>query len=264
MNRRRFAGSLLPIPFAAWASGCVTAPMSASLRVLTYNVHHGEGEDGRPDLDRLARVIASTRPDLVALQEIDQRAQRTGRVDQAAEYARLTGFHHVFGRAMEFQGGAYGQALLSRWPLTTFEVHPLPNPAPREPRIALAGILSPPGFPPLRFAGTHLDHAEDDGNRWAQAGRLLELFNDSKVPTILAGDFNARPDSRVMARFGPGWLDTSSGNPMPTIPARSPTVRIDYVLCRPVRAWRVRSSAVVDEPNASDHRPLIVELEFRP
>ena len=61
------------------------------MRILTYNIHHGEGLDGRIDLPRIAAVIAAQRPDLVALQEVDRNARRSGGVDQAAELGRLTG-----------------------------------------------------------------------------------------------------------------------------------------------------------------------------
>jgi endonuclease/exonuclease/phosphatase family metal-dependent hydrolase len=86
-------------------------------------------------------------------------------VDQAAELARLTGLHFAYGKAMDYQGGAYGQALLSRWPLTEFVVHPLPNPTQVEPRIAISAQVRPPGQPGFRFVGTHLDANRDDTAR---------------------------------------------------------------------------------------------------
>lgn len=85
------------------------------IRVLTYNIHHGEGLDGKVDLGRIAQVIQQAAPDVVALQEVDLGTERTGRVDQAAELGRLTGLHAVFGKAFDYSGGRYGAALLSRW-----------------------------------------------------------------------------------------------------------------------------------------------------
>lgn len=84
----------------------------------------------------------------MALQEVDQKTTRTGGVDQAAELARFTGLRFRYGKAMDYQGGAYGQALLSRWPLEEFTVHALPNPANVEPRIAISATVRPPGRPP--------------------------------------------------------------------------------------------------------------------
>ncbi len=247
--------------------GATAAPAHAAtpaaprtLRVLSYNVHHGEGDDGKLDLPRLAAVITASRADLVALQEVDQRTKRTGGIDQAAELARLTGHHVAYGKAMDYQGGAYGQALLSRWPLEDFVVHALPNPANVEPRIAISATVRPPGLPALRFIGTHLDATRDDTARWQQALRLNELFAHDTAPTIFVGDFNARPDTRVMKALFEHFADASAASPAPTSPAKQPTARIDYVLLRPAPAWRVVSSKVLPEAVASDHRPLLVEL----
>ena len=91
------------------------------LRVLTYNIHHGEGMDGRFDLPRLAGIMTSADPDLIALQEVDQGTERAGGVDQVAELGRLTGMRPVFGKAMDFQGGAYGVGVLSRKPIRRVE-----------------------------------------------------------------------------------------------------------------------------------------------
>ena len=61
------------------------------LRVLTYNIHHGEGTDGKFDYERLARVINGLKPDVAALQEVDRNTRRANGVDQAALLAKLTG-----------------------------------------------------------------------------------------------------------------------------------------------------------------------------
>src|SRR5687768_6315860 len=82
------------------------------VRVLTYNIHHGEGTDRRFDLERLAAVIKSVNPDLVGLQEVDEKTARSNGVDQAARLGELTGMHAIFGKAMDYQGGAYGLAIL--------------------------------------------------------------------------------------------------------------------------------------------------------
>jgi endonuclease/exonuclease/phosphatase family metal-dependent hydrolase len=247
--------------FATAAIAQAAAPATPrTLRVLSYNIHHGEGVDGKLELTRLGAIIASSGADLVALQEVDQKATRTKGIDQAAELAALTGLHHAYGKAMDFQGGAYGQALLSRWPLENFTVHPLPNPAKVEPRIAISATVRPPGLPPVRFIGTHLDATRDETARVQQTAKLNELFATDDTLTILVGDFNARPDTNPMKPLLAVWADASIGNPQPTIPAKNPTSRIDYVLLRPAGVWRVVSSTVLPEAVASDHRPLLVEL----
>src|SRR5690606_4366306 len=97
------------------------------LRVLSYNIHHAEGVDGKLDLERIAEVIRAAKPDLVALQEVDRNARRTGSVDQPAELARLTEMQVVFGSNIELQGGHYGNAVLSRFPIASERNHLLPN-----------------------------------------------------------------------------------------------------------------------------------------
>jgi endonuclease/exonuclease/phosphatase family metal-dependent hydrolase len=261
MNRRQFASLL---PSLALGAGCtaITPPVARPIRILSYNLHHGEGVDGKLDLERIARVIRDSRADLVALQEVDVLAQRTGKVDQAAEYRRLTGLQGEFGKAIDLQGGAYGQVLLSRWPLTDFQVELLPNPRNREQRIAVSASVQPPGWPVLRFIGAHLDATRTDEDRWLQAERLLTAFNGS-YPAILAGDFNDQPESRVMRRLLESWEDTAAENPQPTIPVENPRDRIDFILVRPRGNWRVVRSEVLPEAVASDHRPLLTEIALR-
>lgn len=258
MDRRSF---LVSLGAAAVAAGCRSAAESPGrFRVLTYNTHHGEGEDGRLDLGRIARVVRESGADLVALQELDIRTRRTGGVDQGAEYRRLIGFDGRFGRAIDFEGGHYGQMLLCRWPMEEPEVIALPNPSRREQRIAMATRVRIPGGPVLRFVGLHLDATRDDGDRFLQARRLVELFGGEAGPTVLAGDFNDTPGSRVMRAFDGRWKDAAEGNPEPTNPAGTPRTRIDFVLHSGFRGWRVGRALALPEAAASDHRPLLVEF----
>ncbi|HEY5909649.1 MAG TPA: endonuclease/exonuclease/phosphatase family protein [Verrucomicrobiae bacterium] len=265
MNRRSFLLSLAVVAAGGCSANRLRRAETRSLRVLTYNVHHGEGVDGRLDLDRIATVIRAASPDLVALQEVDRYARRTGGIDQTATYARLTGLHAWFGAAMPFQGGEYGQALLSRWPLQQPTVLPLPGTRGREPRIVVTAIVDIPRLGRIRLAGLHLDAGQDDGDRWTQAGALLQGLKSDSVRTLLAGDFNATPESRVMQRIlapGNGWVDTAGQWAAPTIPAESPKSRIDFVLASPPAAWQTLKSEVIPELAASDHRPVLVEISL--
>jgi endonuclease/exonuclease/phosphatase family metal-dependent hydrolase len=233
--------------------------------VLTYNIHHGEGVDARLDLDRIARLIVQLDPDLVALQEVDQNTQRTGSVDQAAELGLRTSRHVMFGKSMDYSGGGYGNAVLSRWPIERHATHALPSSAEREPRSALEVIVSPgTSAVPLRFISTHLDHTRDAKDRMAQVERINSLFVQTNgLPVILAGDFNALAETAVVRNLLPVWADASANNPQPTVPAQAPRSRIDYVFVRPAAGWRILRSTVIEESVASDHRPLLVELEWR-
>jgi endonuclease/exonuclease/phosphatase family metal-dependent hydrolase len=244
-------------------SGCSTVSQtkSATLTVLTYNIHHGEGTDAKLDLERIARIIRTENPDVVALQEVDQKTERTASIDQAAELARLTGLHHAFGKAMDYRGGAYGQAILSRWPIKNAQIHQLPQRAGREPRILfVAQIESPHGD--LTFATTHLDHQLEEV-RLEQARALNKILAETKIPALLCGDFNAGPESSTMKFLTELWLDTAGQNATNTIPAATPRKRIDYILAAPKQNWTPETSRVLAEPIASDHRPVLTRVTLK-
>ncbi len=129
-------------------------PPPAGLRVLSFNIRTGTGMDGKRDLGRIAKVITDCQPDVVLLQEVDKNCARSGKTDQPAELARLTGWHVVFGAAMPLQGGEYGQAILSRTALENPQIHRLPGPG--EPRIALAATTTT-GLGTITVVTVHLD-----------------------------------------------------------------------------------------------------------
>ena len=192
--------ALLLACLSACQHGTHQPSMPLQLRVLTYNIHHGEGMDGRFDYERLARVIRSATLDLVALQEVDSQTARSAGVDQAAKLGELTGMHAIFGKAMDFQGGGYGEALLSRVPFVRTRNHPLPAGAGYEPRVLLEGVVRiGDSGGPLRFFGTHLDQ-EQTSERLNQARAIASVAgNDGDGLMILCGDLNASPDSAPLA-----------------------------------------------------------------
>jgi endonuclease/exonuclease/phosphatase family metal-dependent hydrolase len=246
---------LAAICLTSFATTLPAAP--PEVRVLTYNIHHGEGTDGKLDLERIAKVITAARPDIVALQEVDAKTHRTGNVDQAAELAKLTKMQVAFGAAMKFDGGEYGNAILSRWPLGDVQVHKLPRDSAEspEPRVVVESVVTPPleGVPPFAFASTHLCHLSA-ATRAAQTAALDELFQQRKLPLLLAGDFNARseqPPMQVLLAKDGSWIDLTAKISV-----------IDYVLTRRGDGWRVRSAEALDEPVASDHLPVLAVLEW--
>lgn len=156
--------------------------------------------------------------------------------------------------------------LLSRWALREPRVIRLPGSPGREPRIAVSALVDVPELGRIRWVGLHLDASREDGDRWEQVGALAQECGKDGIPTLLAGDFNATPDSRVMQRLleaASDWEDTAGEWAAPTIPAASPRLRIDYVLASPRGVWRTVESTVLAEPVSSDHRPLLVALRQR-
>jgi len=236
------------------ALACVAAPVVAGetrpLRVLTWNLQHGVGEDHKLDLQRIASVIRDAKPDLVALQEIDQNCRRSGKIDQAAELAKLTGLTGIFGQAMDFDGGAYGQAILSRYPISSHKVHPLPGKG--EPRIAIEALVSIDGKQ-LRFITAHLDL--DATQRLAQAQVLVKLTAAATPAAILCGDFNDTPGSPPLAVFSPDWTTVPKNDPPLTYPAHKPNQEIDHMFAKGISP--TEPLVVLPEALASDHRPLL-------
>lgn len=237
------------------------------ITVLSYNIHHGEGADGRVDLERIAAVIRNAEPDLVALQEVDRYTRRTGLINQAQELACRTGMQYLFGRTIDYQGGMYGNAVLTRLPVNGFANRALPFTPGREPRgVIHLHVYSGPtesGHSIFRFFATHLDVSEAD--RLNAVPALLEFaMEEPEMPSLLAGDMNALPDSAPMKLLNKGWQVAETGQPLPTYPAAAPTRQLDYILYRPADRWRVLEVRVLEETIASDHRPILAVLELLP
>lgn len=232
-----------------------TAP--DTLRVLAYNIHHGEGMDGVVDLERIAALILKLDPDVVTLQEVDSVVARTNGVDQAVELGRLTGYEPVFSEFMPYQGGGYGMAVLSRWPVDASASLRLPDGP--EPRTSLSvTVRSPRTGHRVRIVGVHFYRSEVE--RLAQAKMTEELLKEGQLPTILAGDFNSTPESEVMAHLARSWEIVGKGEDDFTFPSYAPDREIDYVLFRPYGRFEVVNQFLVDEPVISDHRPYVVDL----
>ncbi len=243
-------------------TGAAVDAHAIRLRVLCYNIHHAAGVDRKLDVPRIARVIQSVKPDLVALQEVDNKAGRSGRVDQAAELTRLTGMRHVFGANIPLQGGHYGNAMLSRLPIDRHRNHLLPNVDSGEQRGVLVAQFKLPGNQPLRLFGTHLDHRRPDEERLASAIFINAMAAEqNNVPTILAGDLNDVLGSRTLKEFRKSWTPTNA-KPIPTVPVGKPTRQIDFILFRPAARWKVIETKVLDEAVASDHHAIFAILEL--
>lgn len=276
MPRRAPARCLALAAAALWGVACGeprrASPSDLQLRVLVYNIHAGTDAAGAESLQRVAALIREYRADLVLLQEVDRGTARSGGVDQLGELARRTGLHGVFRRTLPFQGGEYGLALLSRWPVLRDTMVPLPVTPPQaraggayEPRGVLhATVQSPWGT--LHALNTHLDPSSDD-YRLQEVETVIRLGEGLPAPgthILLGGDFNAPPDSPVVARLTAGrwrdaWPECGTG-PAFTYPAATPVKRIDYLF---VTGAIGCDSAGVIRSSASDHRPVLFVLRAR-
>lgn len=170
-----------------------------TLRVVSYNIKHGRGNDNVIDLERTASVLRALTPDIVGLQEVDDMATRSGGVPQTERLGQLLGMHHAFGRFMDFQGGAYGMAILTSHAIAATRSVRLPDG--NEPRVALAVEVRLPDGHPLTIVNVHFDWVRDDTFRFAQAEALTRYLDGLTMPYVLLGDFNDVPESRTLALF---------------------------------------------------------------
>ncbi|CAL1516909.1 endonuclease/exonuclease/phosphatase family protein [Chitinophaga sp. MM2321] len=232
------------------------------IKVLTYNIHHGENMKGELDLQGIANVILATNPDLVALQEVDSVTQRTKKSDQLKELAALTGMYTYFAKAMDFDGGGYGTGILSRFPISSGITLPLPTSKGIEPRAAGIIMVKLPGDSLMQFATAHLDAEEHATDRITEAGTLVEYFRQTQTPTILAGDFNAIPSSKEITILKQVFTDATMLMG-PTFPADTPRVKLDYIMIHPRHRWSITATRIIEEAVASDHRPVLCEFELK-
>ena len=236
------------------------------LQVLVYNIHAGADASGANNIERVAAIIRDTKADIVLLQEVDKGVARSQRQDQPAELARLTGLNAVFGKSLDYQGGLYGIAILSRFPVVSDSVVHLPVTPPQlrsgasyEPRVALRALLSTPSGT-IAVINTHLDPSGEDTYRRQEIATLLQLAKTSEStlgPVLLGGDFNSEPPSAVQQTVRESvrdaWAECGKGQEL-SWPADVPRKRIDYLF---LTKHFTCARAEVLETQASDHRPVL-------
>ena len=264
--------------FAALALGCAghraPAPSAEPVRVLVYNIHAGRTAAGVDNLSGVAELVRTTRADVVLLQEVDRGTRRSGNVDQPAKLASLTGYHAAFGSALDYDGGKYGIAILSRWPIVAETLIHLPVEPPQqraggsyEPRGLLRVVVATPAGR-LAVLNTHLDPSGDDRWRRQEIATVIRLTGEAAALAplvVVGGDLNSTPESAVQqtmrgASFRDSWTECGTGTGL-SFPDDLPVKRIDYLyLTGEIHC----SAARVIETRVSDHRPVLVELTLPP
>ena len=246
------------------------------VRLVTFNTHHGVGDDRRHDLPRLARVLADAEADVICLQEVDRRfGDRSEDVDQALLLSRALDMQLAWGPAVDELprpdggSGQYGNALLSRLPILISDVQRLPGGG--EPRSALQTMVELDGGT-LWITATHLT-TRSARERAEQVAALAALHTGPMEAGVVVGDLNAAPDAPELAalreRFTDAWelapdradqagwrfWHRDHGD---THPAARPRRRIDQVWVSP--GVQVTAARVLDGDGASDHLPVVVDL----
>lgn len=269
-GRALATGGLLLVLGLAEAACLPFARQPDGVHVLVFNIHAGKDAKGRDNLSEVAHLVRTTKSDLVLLQEVDRGTARSGGVDQLKVLSDATGREGAFGRTLDYDGGQYGIAALSRRGFSHAETRPLPvRPVQtraggsHEPRGAQVLVASTRHGSLLAF-NTHLDASGDDAYRLQEVEMLLQYVRAriaANAPVVVGGDFNAEPESPVIKRMLAAglrdvWAECGRGDGF-TYPSAQPVKRIDYLFVNaPLRCTR----ALVVQSETSDHKALLVTL----
>ncbi|MCS4267936.1 endonuclease/exonuclease/phosphatase family protein [Serratia sp. BIGb0163] len=238
------------------------------IRVASFNIAAGKVSD----MTAIAKAIKAMNADVVALQEVDKLTGRSGKLDQAEELAKLTGMHVVFGRAIDYDGGEYGLAFLSKYPLYDSKIYPLPS-GQREQRIAFSAQTDVPEFPaPITLINTHLDTKEDPAMRLEQVRELNDRTIEMRGIKLLFGDMNDVPGSVTWTELSRYWSDIMpAAQDGRSWPAENAEIKVDYIFSGNAQRWHLDSLTVpnasgdwngIHWPAVSDHLPVVAELRL--
>ena len=250
-----------------------------SLRIVTFNIRHGEGLSGRIDLEAQAELLRALHADAVFLQEVDVGSRRTGGVDQARALAEMAGFpYHAFGRCRDCQGGSYGNAILSRFRPAEVANALIATPDPLRPRMWRGSpiLLEQRGIlrmsveadgETVHLLCSHFGFVPEE--RPPAARFLLDLIRPLNGTIVAGGDLNVQEEDAEELRLlsevltdralvsDPVNMPEGMFTPARTFPADSPRHRLDYLFFR--GAFVPTGTAVVPT-QTSDHLPLVVDL----
>ena len=219
------------------------------LRLITYNIRNAKGMDNKTDYGRIVSVITNAQPDIIALQELDSVTKRNGGEDVIKILAEKTQLSYLFGAAINYQGGKYGVGILSKQKPLNYYTIPLPGK--EEQRVLLVAE-----FKKYIVFCTHLSLT--DADRLVSVIIINEQANKFLKPIYLLGDFNAEPNSNAISALKQKWNLISGEEP--TFPSPAPKKCIDFIFLANNKKIKILSKEVLDEPLASDHRPVLVEV----
>jgi endonuclease/exonuclease/phosphatase family metal-dependent hydrolase len=226
------------------------------MRVMTYNIRGGLGQDGRRDTDRIAEVVLAWKPDIVCFQEVHQRLPWSGFINQPGLLQRRLGMPFIFQANVNAVFGGYGLGLATHYPVIAVTKRRLPSQGER--RGALQVTLDTP-VGRLTVVNTHWGlNAEERGR---QAACLGQWLSETAPPFVLCGDLNDHPEKQDVQNMmrQAGLTDAGLGASEPTYPSDAPRARIDVIMHS--AELKVRQICVVAS-QASDHCPVIADFEL--
>lgn len=243
---------ILALPLLALCLCAVARP--TYVKLMSYNIKNGVGMDNRSNIQRVANVITATRPNVVALQEVDSMTARSGHRYILGELAERTNMYPYFAPAIDYDGGKYGIGLLSREkPLS---VHTVPLPGREEARTLFVA-----DFPLYTFIGTHLSLTEDD--RMASLALIKAITDTCSKPVFVAGDLNDTPQSTFIKAVKEHYSILTPTDKF-TFPADRPTETIDYIFTPDSKTSLLTTewARVDNDTIASDHRAVAARLRL--
>jgi len=249
---------LFALPGAGSAQGS-----GHQLRVMSFNILHGTNSSGTMTLEKQADAIKAAKPDLVGLQEVDDKVDRSRRVDQAKRLGELTGMHYAFGAHYEYQGGHYGNAILSRFPLSDvrdYRISLFSKDGTTETRNLISATATLDDGSTVVIASVHMGLNQE--SRLVQAEEIVDYLDDSGVPTILTGDLNAEPGTPELARLQKLFAATGT-SVTGTYPVGAPAKTIDFIMVSRQDLRSVESYKVLNDVTYSDHYPIMAEFTVR-
>lgn len=238
-------------------AGAQTFPQQENThRLMSYNIHHGEGMDRKIDIERIGKLIIDINPEVVGLQEVDSVVVRSGNIDILQMLSEQTGMHATFGYSILHDGGKYGNGLLTRE--KPIVVKKIPLPGAKEARTALIVELDN-----YVVVNTHLSLIGEE--RLESVKIITDAVKAYDKPVFLMGDLNARPNSDPVKFLKKEWQILSDTSKY-TSPSVNPRSTIDYIMgyTGKGKSYQRSRAEVIDERVASDHRPLFVDVSLNP
>lgn len=247
-----------------------------TIKVATYNIGKNEVGKNITDFTFLNDAIKRIDADIITVSEVDNKKERSGKVDQIKRIADANNLYYAFGKAIDFDGGEYGVGILSKHKIVHSQVVNLPS-GKAEQRVLLLSQVVVPGFDsPIIIMATHLDWQKNPEVRLTQARHILDIsigdvpseFGDiASAVKILSGDFNSTSEEQPIKEIQYFWnLVRETGADYRSWPAINPAIDIDHIFTFKGQQWRVDKFNIPHDSDrfkwskVSDHLPVIVEL----
>jgi endonuclease/exonuclease/phosphatase family metal-dependent hydrolase len=235
---------------------------SLEVKILSYNIRHGEDRNGESNLRDIIKIINEEKPQLVAFQATDSLLIGGKLHFQLRQLAAQVGMYYMYAAEEKSENGSQGVGLMSVWPFEKTQRMELPHSPGADTRVLLCGLLKLPNEVYFRFCTSRLEYAAVY-DRALQAAYINRVLEESIQPVILAMDMGARPNEQPYFSFRKRWVDVARGSLLPTWTEGVAGDRLDYIMLLENKRLRAKNYRVIrNYPNTSDHFPISAVVEF--